>query len=149
MKNKKFIIFGKTKITNREKKAVIETLKSGWIGTGPQVKQFERNFKNYKQSKYSQAVSSCTAALFLSIKSLELNKNDEIIVPAMTFISTVSTIIQNGAKPIFVDIDKLTMNIDIDKIEEKISKNTKAIVVVHFAGYPINMKRITCINVIV
>jgi len=143
---KKFIIFGKTKITKKEEEEVVKTLRSGWIGTGPKVKEFEEIFKRYKKSNYVQALSSCTAALFLSLKSLNLKKNDEVIVPAMTFISTVSTIIQNGAKPILVDIDKKTMNIDENKIEDKITKNTKAIVIVHFAGYPLNMKSIIKIS---
>ena len=82
---KKYITFGSPSIGKEEIKAVTKCLKSGWIGTGPLVKKFEKKFSDYSKSKFAIAVGSCTAALHLSLNSINLSKNDEVIVPAMTF----------------------------------------------------------------
>ena len=105
-------------------------------------KKFEQIFSNYKKTKFSFSVNSCTSAIFLYLKILNLKKNDEVITTPMTFCSTVNCIIHAGAKPVLVDIKASTLNIDEDRIEEKITKNTKALLVVHFAGLPCNMKKI-------
>jgi len=139
---KKYITFGSPSIGSEEIKAVVSCMKSGWIGTGPLVKKFENNFANYSKSKYAIAVGSCTAALHLSLDSTVLNKSDEVIVPAMTFCSTVNSVIHSGYKPVLADVDLNTMNIDPTEIEKKISKKTKALVIVHFAGRPCNMDKI-------
>ena len=141
-KRKNFLVFGSPNIEKDEINAVVRVLKSGWIGTGPLVKKFEENFAIYKNTKYSQAVSSCTAALHLSLSSLDLKLGDEVITTAMTFCSTVNSIIHAGAKPVIVDIDPLTLNIDPTEIEKKITNKTKAIIPVHFAGNPCEMNEI-------
>ncbi len=120
---KKYITFGSPSIGSQEINAVVKCMKSGWIGTGPLVKKFEYNFANYTKSKYAMAVGSCTAALHLSLNSITLNKGDEVIVPAMTFCSTINSVIHSGYKPVLADVDLNTMNIDPVEIEKKISKN--------------------------
>lgn len=139
---KKYITFGSPAIGKEEIKAVTKCMKSGWIGTGPVVKKFEKNFAKYSSSKYAIAVGSCTAALHLSLNSISLNKGDEVIVPAMTFCSTVNSIIHSGYKPILADVELETMNINPEEIEKKITKKTKALVIVHFAGRPCDMNKI-------
>jgi dTDP-4-amino-4,6-dideoxygalactose transaminase len=139
---KNYIIFGKPLIGKNEINEVNKCLRSGWLGTGPRVQEFENSFIKYKKIKYAAAVNSCTAALHLSLKSLKLNKNDEVITSALTFCSTVNAIIHSGAKPVLADVSPLTQNINPEEIEKKITKKTKAIVVVHFAGRPCEMSLI-------
>ena len=140
-----FIIFGKPVIGNDEINEVIDSLKSGWLGTGPKAKIFETEMSKYKGIDYSIALNSATAGLHLSCLALDLKPGDEIITTAMTFCATVNTIIHAGAKPVLVDIDPITWNIDVNKIEEKINKNTKAIIPVHFAGRSCKMNKIMSI----
>lgn len=151
MKNKKFVsiptrdkflIFGSPKIEKKEIDEVVKCLKSGWIGTGPRVKIFENNFKKYVGAKYSAALSSCTAALHLSLLAVGVKEGDEVITTPMTFAATANAIIHAGAKPVFVDVEKDSMNIDADKIKKSISSKTKAIIPVHFAGRPCKMDKI-------
>ena len=142
IKKNKYIVFGSPQIKDDEIREVIDTLKSGWIGSGPKVLDFQNKFKDYKNTENAVALNSCTAALHLSLLALKLKKNDEVITTPMTFCATINSIIHSGAKPILVDVDPETMNIDTEKIEEKITKKTKAILPVHFAGRPCNMKRI-------
>lgn len=137
-----YIIFGKPCIGNEEIDEVIDSLKKGWIGTGPKVNKFERNFATYKNVGSAIAVNSCTAALHLSLLSCDLSDGDEVITTAMSFTSTANSIINAGGTPIFVDIDIDTYNINIEEIEKKVTKKTKAILVVHFAGYPLDMPKI-------
>ena len=89
---KKYITFGSPLIENKEISSVVKCLKSGWIGTGPKVQEFQKKFSDYKKIKNSIAVHSCSAALHLSLKSLNLKKNDEVITSALTFCSTVNSI---------------------------------------------------------
>ena len=139
---KNFVVFGKPLITKNEISEVTECLKTGWLGTGPKVEKFETNFSKYKNTKYAVAVNSCTAALHLSLLALDLKPNDEVITSALTFCSTVNSIIHCGAKPVLADVCYETQNIDPKKIEDKITSKTKAIIVVHFAGRPCDMKEI-------
>ena len=139
---KDFIIFGSPAIEDSEIKEIIDSLKKGWLGTGPKVDQFEKDFRTYKLAKYSVAVNSCTAALHLSMVAAGLNNGDEVITTAMTFCSTVNAIIHSGANPVLADVNPITMNIDPDEIEKRITPKTKAIVPVHFAGRSCNMDAI-------
>ncbi len=140
--SKKFINFGRPYIGNKENKFIQKVLNSKWIGTGPIVHKFEQNFSKYKKSKFAISVNSCTAALHLSIMTLGLKKGDEIITTPMTFCSTINSILIAGCKPVITDININTFNIDENLIEKKITKKTKAILIVHFAGLPCNMKKI-------
>lgn len=137
-----FLIFGSPLIERDEIEEVVKTLESGWLGTGPKVNKFENIFKEYVGAKYAMAVSSCTAALHLSMLVSGVKPGDEVITTPMTFCATSNAILHVGAKPIFVDIDKDTLNIDPNKIENAITSKTKALVPVHFAGRPCKMDMI-------
>ena len=145
MKMNDFILFGQPHIGKDEINEVIESLENGWLGTGPKTKKFEEDFAKYKSSKFSLALNSCTAGLHLSCLTLDLKPGDEVITSAMTFCATVNAIIHAGGKPVLVDIDPLSWNIDCDKLEEKITPKTKAIIPVHFAGRSCNMDKIMSI----
>lgn len=142
MINKKFIPFGRPFIENEEIRSVSNVMKSKWIGSGAVTEIFENNFKKYKKSKYSLSVNSCTAALHLSLIYCGIKYNDEIITTPMTFASTINSIVLSGAKPILADIDPNNFNINPKEIEKKITKKTKAILIVHLAGLPCDMKSI-------
>jgi len=137
---KDFLIFGSPNIEQEEIDEVVDSLKSGWISTGPKVAKFEALFKDYIGSKHALALNSCTAGLHLSMIVAGLKPGDEVITTPMTFGATGNSIIHSGAKPVFVDISLPAMNIDPCKIEEKITPKTKAILPVHFAGRPCNMR---------
>jgi len=137
-----FLPFALPLITENEEKEVINTLRSGWLTTGPKTKLFEEKLKQYTGAKYVIALNSCTGALHLSLIALGIKSGDEVITTPLTFVATANTIVHVGAKPVFVDIDRDTLNIDPDKIEEKITSRTKAIIPVHMAGQPCDMDKI-------
>ncbi len=141
-KRKDFLIFGSPLIERPEIDEVLATLDSGWVGTGPRVQKFEEMFKKYKGSRFAAALSSCTAALHLSMLVIGAKRGDEVILPAMTFASTANAVIQAGARPVFVDCQRDTLNIEPEDIKRKITRRTKAIIPVHFAGRPSNMDEI-------
>jgi len=124
------------------KHAIVEVLDSGWYILGEKVKEFEEKFAKYCQVKNAVAVSSGTAALFLSLKASCIGPGDEVIVPSFSFIATASPIIHCGAKPILVDIDPKTYNIDVLEIKKKISKKTKMVIPVHLYGHPADVDSI-------
>jgi len=135
----KFLIFGQPLIGQDEMDEVLDSMRKAWLGTGAKVQQFEKNFAEYKNIKHVAAVNSCTAALHLSCLSLGLKPGDEIITTPMTFCATVNAIIHSGARPVFADIDPVTLNIDVNEIEKKITSKTRAVIVVHFAGRACDM----------
>jgi dTDP-4-amino-4,6-dideoxygalactose transaminase len=143
--SKKYIKFSKPHHGNAEKNALIKVINSGWLTTGKKTTLFENNFKEYKNSKYALALNSCTAALHTSLLLLNLKKGEEVITSAMTFSSTINSIIVSGAKPVLADVELGTQNIDPIEIEKKITKKTKAILIVHFAGRPCDMDKIMII----
>lgn len=136
-----FIPFARPSITEEEIKEVVNTLKSGWLTTGKKTKEFEEVFKNYIGSQYAIAVNSCTSGLFLCLKALGIKEGDEVIVPTWTFCATANVVIHCGAKPVFCDVAEDYL-ISIDEIEKKITKKTKAIIPVHFAGKSCDMEKI-------
>ncbi len=137
-----FLVFGSPLVEEDEVNEVVGTMKSGWLGTGPKVARFEEMFKRYIGSKYALALSSCTAGLHLSLIAAGIKAGDEVITTPMTFASTGNVIVHTGAIPIFADIERDSMNIDSVEIERKITKRTKAIIPVHFAGRACNMDAI-------
>lgn len=138
-----FLVFGSPLIGDSEIKEVVDTLKSGWLGTGPKVTKFEDLVKEYVGSNYALALNSCTAGLHLALIVCGVGPGDEVITTPMTFAATANVIEHVGATPVFVDVEKITGNIDVDKIEAKITKKTKAIIPVHLAGRPCDMDAIT------
>lgn len=136
------IPFHKTYITDEEISEVVDSLKSGWITMGPKTVRFEEEFNRYIGSKHSIAVNSCTAALHLALKAIDLKEGDEVIIPTMTFTATGEVVCYFNAKPVIVDVAKDAYNIDIEKIERTITPRTKAIIPVHFAGQPCDMDEI-------
>ena len=139
---KKKIPFGEPFLNKNTYLDVKKNLDSKWLGTGPVTKKFENSFNKFKNSKFSLAVNSCTSAIFLTLKSLKLRKKDEIITSPLTFCSAINSIVHAGGKPVLADIDLKNLNIDAEQIEKKINKNTKGILIVHFAGLPCDMDKI-------
>jgi len=137
-----FLVFGAPLLGPEEIDEVVDTLRSGWIGTGPKVMEFERRFADYVGASHAVAVSSCTAALHLALSTLGVGAGDEVITSPLTFAATVNVIVQLGATPVFADIVRETMNIDPESIERAITRRTKVIVPVHFAGQPCQMDEI-------
>ncbi len=134
-----FLVFGSPRIDEDEIEEVVSCLRSGWIGTGPRVAEFERRFAEYKDATYAVAVNSCTAALHLSILAAGIGPGDEVITTPLTFCATVNAIIHAGATPVLADVDPLSMNIDPACVRTKITPRTKAILPVHFAGRACDM----------
>lgn len=139
MKRNDFLVFGSPRIEEPEIEEMILTLRSGWIGTGPKVGRFEELFREYIGVPYAMALNSCTAALHVSMIVAGIGQGDEVITTPMTFCATANAIIHTGAKPVFVDVNRDTMNIDPDLVERAITSRTKAILPVHFAGRPCDM----------
>jgi dTDP-4-amino-4,6-dideoxygalactose transaminase len=135
----KFLTFGAPAIGEAEIAEVVATLRSGWIGSGPRVAQFERDFKEYRRAPHAVAVNSCTAALHLSMIAAGLQPGDEVIAPALTFCATVNAIIHAGARPVIADVDPVTMNLDLRDVAARITPRTRAIIPVHLHGRPCDM----------
>ncbi|MGB7556305.1 MAG: DegT/DnrJ/EryC1/StrS family aminotransferase [Candidatus Korobacteraceae bacterium] len=128
------LIFGAPVIGEAEIASITECLRSNWIGLGGRVERFEQEFARYKDAPYAAAVSSGTAAIHLALVALGIGAGDEVIAPAMTFCSTIHSIVHTGAKPVLVDCIRSTFNIDPAQIEERITSRTKAILAVHMCG---------------
>ena len=127
-------------LNGNEKKYLNECIDSGWISSeGPFVKQFEESFSNYIGRKHGVAVSNGSAALDVAVRALNLEKGSEVIVPTFTIISPVQSIVNEGLIPVLVDSDPITWNMDVHQIESKITNKTKAILVVHIYGLPVDM----------
>lgn len=139
---KDFLPFSRPSIGETEIKGVVACLKSGWITTGAICKTFEDKFLELTGAKQAVTFNSATAGMHLMLKSLKLEEGDEVITPSMTFASTVNMIALHNAKPVFVDIEYSTLNINCDLIEDKITSKTRAIIPVHFAGIPVDMDKI-------
>lgn len=130
-------------LADEEIRAVEEVLRSKWISLGEVTTSFEGLFSQGVKARYALAVSSGTAALHLALRALGIKQGDEVIVPSLTFVATANAIRYVGAKVVFADIESLSYpNISIQEIESKISHRTKAIIVVHYAGYPCRMEEI-------
>jgi dTDP-4-amino-4,6-dideoxygalactose transaminase len=140
-----YLVFGSPVVSNAEIEAVVRTMETCWLGTGPRVQEFQNKMAEYTGASHALAVGSCTAALHLSMVVSGVGPGDEVITTAMTFCATANSIVHTGATPVFVDCERDTMNIDPAAIEAAITPRTKAIVPVHFAGRPCNMDAIGAI----
>ena len=134
-----FLPFARPCISKKAVQEVVECIRSGWITTGPRVQQFERLLREYIGISHAITFFSATAGLHTALLSLDLQPDDEVITTAMTFVCTANTIVQAGGKPVFVDIDPFNYNLDLNQVERAISSRTKAIIPVHFAGYPVDL----------
>jgi dTDP-4-amino-4,6-dideoxygalactose transaminase len=137
-----FLPFSIPTIGEEEIAEVVDSLRSGWITTGPKVKRFEEAFKQYVGAPFAVPLSSATAGLHLTMLALKLQPGDEVITTPMTFAATVSMIVQAGGTPVLADIEPGTLNIDVQAIRKKITPRTRALVPVHFAGQPCDMDEI-------
>ncbi|MFQ5541480.1 MAG: DegT/DnrJ/EryC1/StrS family aminotransferase, partial [Candidatus Binatia bacterium] len=121
---------------------VLDTLRSGWLTTGPRTHEFERRIADYVGCKHAIGLNSCTAGLHVGLVSLGVGPGDEVITTPITFASSANVIIHQGAKPVFVDVDPETLNINASLIEDSISERTKAILPVHLFGHPCDMETV-------
>lgn len=127
-------------LDGREKELLVQCIESGWISSeGPFVSEFEERFSRLVSRKHGIAVCNGTAALDVAVEALEIGPEDEVIVPSLTIISCVHQIVRAGAKPIFVDADAKTWNMDVSQVEAKITPRTKAILVAHIYGLPVDL----------
>ena len=132
---------------NRETEAIRKTLDSKWISSGPKCERFERKFSEKLNVNFSMTTSSCTASLHMSLLALGIQEGDEVIVPSLTFAATANVVKYVRATPVFCDVvSKSNLTIDPKEIQKKITKKTKAIIVMHYAGFPCDMESIISIS---
>jgi dTDP-4-amino-4,6-dideoxygalactose transaminase len=137
-----FLPFHVPDIAEDEIQAVVETLRSGWLTTGSKVREFEEAFAGYVGCRHAVAVNSGTAALHLALDAVGVKEGDEVLIPTMTFAATAEVVLYFKAKPVLVDCQPDTLNIDPDQIEKALTSKTKAIIPVHIGGQPCDMERI-------
>jgi dTDP-4-amino-4,6-dideoxygalactose transaminase len=137
-----FLPYHQPSIDADDEQAVLETLRSGWITTGPRTKTFEHTLAEYVGAARAVAVNSCTAALHLALEAAGVGSGDEVITSPITFASTANVIVHRGARPVFADVQPDTLNIDVDRLEAAITPRTKAVIPVDFAGHPADLDAI-------
>lgn len=138
----KFLPFSPPLIGQEEIDEVVDTLRSGWITTGPKTLEFERRFSAAFQSPAALATSSCTAAMHTALKLLEIGPGDEVITSGWTFAATANVIEHVGATPVLVDVEPATLNLDPKLVEAAVTRRTRAVIPVHFAGHPADLDAI-------
>jgi perosamine synthetase len=145
MTDKKIIQIALPYIGEEEIEALKIPLQSGWLTSGPQVTQFEKTFSEMHQSSYGVAVTSCTTGLHLILDSMGIGPGDEVIVPSFTWVATANAVLYCGAKPVFVDVEPLSFNIDPQEVAKKVNEKTKAIIAVHLFGLCADMDRLKAV----
>jgi len=130
---------------NRELEAVAEILESGWVGLGPKTAEFERAFALFCDVEHCVGLNSGTAAINMALSLLDIGEGDEVIIPTITFVSGAHCVINHGARPVFADIDRNTLNLDLSDVERKLTARTKAIMPVHYGGLPVRMDELKTI----
>lgn len=133
------VTFAPPSIGQREIDEVVATLQSGWLSTGPKVREFERQFADYLGVEHAIAVNSCTAALHLALLASDIGAGHEVVTTPLTFCATANVVVHTGATPVFADIDPLTWNLSPDAAAAAVSGKTRAIIPVHYAGRPVNV----------
>ena len=141
-----FLSFQPPAITEEEVEAVAETLRSGWLTTGPRTAELEARMRDYLEAKHVLAVSSCTAALHLSLVALGIGPGDEVITTSITWPSTANVIVHCGATPVFADVRDDTLNIDPARVRELVNERTKAIVPVDLYGQPADLDELVALG---
>ena len=134
--------FHRATMDEKEVNAVAEVIRSGWLTMGAKTFQFEREFASYVGARYAVAVSSCTAGLHLSLEAAGIGPGDEVLLPTTTFTATAEVVTYLGARPVLVDVDPVTLNLDVVNAERKITARTRAIIPVHFGGQPCDLAEI-------
>jgi dTDP-4-amino-4,6-dideoxygalactose transaminase len=134
-----FLPFARPALGDEEIAELVDTLKSGWITTGPKVERFTHEFAEYVGGRFAVPVSSATAGLHVALLALGVGPGDEVVTTPMTFVATLNTIVHCGAVPVLADIDAATLNVQVEEIERKITSKTKAIVPVHYVGQPVDL----------
>lgn len=142
---KEYIPFGKPNFSDNEIEAVVQTLRSGWIGMGPETIKFEEELAAYFGVSHVVTVNSCTSALFLSLLIHGIGKGDEVICPSLTWCSTANASLYLGATPVFCDVDSDTLCITPHSVREKLTERTKAVMVVHFGGLATDVEQIRAV----
>lgn len=137
--SEEFLPFSRPSISRAAIDEVVACLESGWITTGPRVAQFTENLREYFSAPFVLPLASATAGLHLALLALDLQPGDEVITTPLTFAATLNTIILAGGKPVLVDIDPHTLNMDLNHVADAITEKTRVIVPVHFAGLPVDM----------
>lgn len=137
-----FLPFHQPSIDADDERAVIEALRSGWITTGPRTKNFECTFATYTGAAHCVGVNSCTAALYLALEAIGVGPGDDVITSPVTFASTANVIVHRGARPVFVDVEADTLNLDPTALEAAMTARTKAVIPVDFAGQPCELDAI-------
>jgi len=134
-----FLPFAKPSISPEAIAEVVACLESGWITTGPRTQAFESMLRDYFDAPSAQCCSSATAGLLMALLSLDLQPDDEVITSSMTFAATLNSIVLAGGRPVLVDVDPATGNMDVGQIEERITRRTRVVMPVHFAGLPVDL----------
>jgi dTDP-4-amino-4,6-dideoxygalactose transaminase len=146
-KRSEFLSFQPPAITDEEIAAVAETLRSGWLTTGPRTAELEARMRDYLEAKHVLAVSSCTAALHLSLVALGVGPGDEVVTSSLTWPATANVIVHAGATPVFADVREDTLNIDPERVRELVGERTKAIVPVDLYGQPADLDELAALGV--
>jgi dTDP-4-amino-4,6-dideoxygalactose transaminase len=141
-----FLPFHQPQVDADDERAVVEALRSGWLTTGPRTKSFERELAAYTGNGFCVAVNSCTAALHLALEAIGVAAGDEVITSPITFASTANVIVHRGARPVFVDVEPDTLNIDATAIEAAVTPRTRAMIPVDFAGQPCDLDPIMALG---
>lgn len=142
---REFLVFGSPQIGDVEIAEVVDSLRSGWIGTGPKVRRFERELAEYVGAPHVSCLSSCTAGLAIALELLGVGDGDEVIVPAMTFVATANVVERAGAVPVLVDVRPNDGLIDLAAAEAAITPRTRAMIPVHMAGRPVDLEAVRAI----
>jgi dTDP-4-amino-4,6-dideoxygalactose transaminase len=135
-----YLPFTRPSIDEETIQSVVGVLRSGWLASGPKVKQFEQELSSYLGGREVRSFTSATGALEVALQVCGIGAGDEVIVPAMTFAATANVVLRLGAKPVFVDVDLDTRNLDLRAAERAVTARTRAIMPVHFAGLPVDLK---------
>jgi perosamine synthetase len=134
-----YLPFGQPNFSEREVEAVARVIRSGWVGMGPETIAFEKELAQFVGVPELVTLSSCTAGLFLSLVAAGVGPGDEVVVPSLTWCSSANAALYLGAKPVFCDIDAETLSANVETVSSRVTPKTKAVVVVHFGGYAIDV----------
>jgi len=140
-----FLPFHRAVIGEEEIREVVDTLHSGWLTTGPRTKRFEQAFAAYMGVGEAVGLNSCTAGIHLALVTAGIGPGDEVIIPSVSFPCAANMVIQQGATPVFTDVEKDTLNLDPDRFREAVNERTRAVIPVHFAGHPCDMDEILAV----